>query len=81
MNDGLVTFIILPSDVESVVAARAAEHAAFDPSHRRAVYMPGTRGDAVALTVRADGTICDVVCRTQALSEAWIEELFVRAAR
>jgi hypothetical protein len=84
MNTSIATFVVLPSDVESDVAGLADAHAAFDPKRRRVVRLdlgaisPQT---VVALTMRNDGTVCAVFTRTQALSEAWIEDGFVRATR
>ena len=84
MRNSLATFVVLPSDVETDVAGLANAHAAFDPDHRRVV-RSGHEGTwpwtVVALAVRNDGTVCAALTRAQALSEAWIEDGFVRAAR
>ena len=78
MNLATATLVVLPSDVEADVAGLAQTHAAFDPERRRVVRFDEV---IVALLMRADGTICGVLTRDQALDEAWIEDGFVRAAR
>jgi len=85
MNASIIaTFVVLPSDVESDVAGLADAHAAFDPERRRVVRLARpaiSPQNVVALTMRNDGTVCAIFTRAQALSEAWIEDGFIRATR
>jgi hypothetical protein len=85
MIKGAVTLLVLVSDRSAMIAALAAEHAAFDPSHRRVllqnaqpVAAPPT---AAALLFDLDGRLCDILDETRAMNEAWIEDAFVRASR
>lgn len=86
MPTGVITFVVLRGELEFQVAGLADIHAAFDPSRRVVLIDDGTFGcrvaaGTVAMTIRPDGSICDLFDSITALSEAWIENAFVRAAR
>ena len=87
MSESVITFIVLRGELERQVAELAATHAAFEPWCRRVLidgddtFARRVAADAVALTVRPDGSICDVLVRAKALSGAWIETAFVRGKR
>ena len=80
----VVTFVVLATgEVGEAIAHLASEHAAFDPDHRRVQLSKESYGepqiDAAALTLKADGTIAELLDERCALSEPWIEDAFVRA--
>jgi hypothetical protein len=87
MSDGRVTFVVLKTEVQNSVGRLAREHADFD-AERRAVLidrdggvLEATYSGAAAVVLRPDGTVCGVMDRARALSEAWIEDAFVRSSR
>lgn len=79
--NALTTFVIPRSKVQGAVSTLAIEHAAFDSEHRRVIEIAEMCGDAAAVLLRADGTICTILDEIRALNEAWIEDAFVRASR
>jgi hypothetical protein len=92
-STGAAVLIVLPSAIEDSLTTLALDHAAFEPT-RRVVLAPTLRGyllvediraymeaypGSVAIVLRPDGTVCATLSRTQALSECWLENAFVRA--
>jgi hypothetical protein len=88
------TFVVIANgDFGKQIARLAQEHADFDPASRRvlrpgdALYPPTTtvtewsRRGAAALVVGASGNVCALLDQRQAVTEAWIEDCFLRACR
>jgi hypothetical protein len=86
------TFVVLTAGhLGRRITKLAEEHAAFDPNRRRVTTLVDanypldnialwTEGRAiVALVLRTDGSLSDLLDANRALSEAWIENAFLRA--
>ena len=83
---GSVTLVVLRDDDQHSVAQLAYEHAAFDGDRRRVLIDDGqffsiVPPATVAITLRPDGSICALLDHDRALTEAWIEDGFICAAR
>lgn len=87
------TFVVLTGgQLGSLIARLAEEHAALDPERRRvanlgdAAYPSDNKtalrpeeSDTVALVLRQDGSLSDLLDANRAVSEAWIENAYLRA--
>ena len=80
---GPSTFVVLAGGALGARILRVAqEHAAFDPARRSVVAVQGPpRSDVAAAVASADGTIYAVLDARQAVTEAWVEDAFVRGNR
>lgn len=88
--NGMCTLVVLIGGGHGRRIVRLAqEHADFDPLGRRVVGLeePVFQGNCssncvtAAIVVNAEGAICAILDARQAMTEAWIEDAFVRAKR
>jgi hypothetical protein len=85
MSGNVIEFVVLCGEFQQRVAELAGLHAAFDRSRRRVVIDDGTISarfgpDVLAVMLKPDGSISDLLSCMEALSEARIEDAFVCAA-